>query len=225
MPEVIRGFGGAAPSEQKPGGQAGGTPAAASGDQPAAGGTPASPGQQPAAGGTPAQPANFEQWLAGQDQTARNLYAAHTQGLRSALDAERAQRGEFEKQLRDLAAKAEKGSEAQKSLEQLAAQVQQMERQGRIYDQAHRAGVSNLRLAYLVATTDNLLNRDGSLDVQALKEAYPELFGGAAAPAQAGAAGGAARSSPANPATGPKAIGEQVDAALDAKARRRWHMS
>lgn len=140
------------------------------------GGTPEN-GQQPPEnnqGGTP--PVTFEAWLTAQDDHTRGLIDTHTKGLKSALDAEREQRKTLERQLREAAGKLDKDSDARKQLEGLSAQLDERNRQLDFYDAARAAKVANLRLAWLAAKQDNLLKRNGDVDMDALREAYPELF-------------------------------------------------
>lgn len=137
-------------------------------------------------GGTPGDgdqtPENFEAWLEEQPEEVQSLYETHTQGLRSALNTERDSRKDLEKQLRDLAKKAEKGSENETQLTQMADQLAETERQNTFYDAAHDAGVANLKLAWMAAKESGLVRSDGNADFAALKEKYPELFGATTKP-------------------------------------------
>ena len=98
-------------------------------------------------------------------------------GLKSALTDEREARGNLEKQLRDLAGKAEKGSEAEKKLIEMADQMAEGDRRATFYEEAHRAGVSNLKLAYLAAVQEDLFDKRGVVNFEQMKKDYPELFG------------------------------------------------
>ena len=106
----------------------------------------------------------------------------HTKGLKSALDSERETRKGFEKQVRDLATKAEKGSEAEKQLTALAEQISTADRKASFYEEAHTAGVTNLKLAFVVASTDEMFDKKGNVNFVDLKAKYPELFGSKKAP-------------------------------------------
>ena len=145
--------------------------------------------QQKATGGTPP---TFETWLEAQAPEVKTLLDTHTQGLKSALDSERGTRKDMEKQLRDLAGKAEKGSEAQTELTKVADGLAEADRKTDFYEAAHAAGVNNLKLAYTVAVQDEMFDRRGGVNFEALKAAYPQLFGGtpAAPPGNAGAGTG-----------------------------------
>ena len=134
----------------------------------------------------PPQNVTFESWIEAQPEDIKTLVTTHTSGLKSALDSERENRKTLEKQLRDLAKKAEAGSEYQKTLTEQADKLQTLERQGSFYDKAHSAGVRNLKLAYLAAEQAELVSDKGDCDFAKLKTQYPELFL-VAPPANAGA--------------------------------------
>jgi hypothetical protein len=119
----------------------------------------------------------YETWIQTQDETIRGMLEGHERGLRNALESERTSRKDLEKQLRDLAGKAEKGSEAEKSLTEMADKVASSDRRADFYEEAHAAGVTNLRLAYLVAEQDELIDKKGQMNFEELKKKYPELFG------------------------------------------------
>lgn len=124
----------------------------------------------------------FEAWQAALPDDQKALIEGHTKGLKSALDSERGTRKDLEKQLRDLAKKAESGSEAQTQLTQLADNLQAADRKADFYEAAHAAGVKNLKLAYTVATTEELFDKHGRANFDEMKKSYPELFGAVATP-------------------------------------------
>ena len=119
----------------------------------------------------PQAPLSYDAWLEQQPDEIKSLLDTHTRGLKSALASEREARNRLEKDLRDAAKKAEKGSEMEQQLTRLADQAAEADRRAAFYEDAHRLGVTNLKLAYLVAT-------QGRVNWQALKESYPELFTG-----------------------------------------------
>lgn len=119
----------------------------------------------------------FEAWSETLTAEQKGLIETHVKGLKSALESERGSRKDLEKQLRDLAKKAEKDSEAQAELTNLADQVKSENRRATFYEDAHAAGVCNLKLAYIVATTEELFDKQDKVDFNEMKKAYPELFG------------------------------------------------
>ena len=121
---------------------------------------------------------SFESWIGSQDEAVKGLIDGHVKGLKSALDSERAQRGDLARQLRDVTAKAEKGSELEKALTEVSAQLEVTERRASFYEEAGRPeiGCSNPRLAYLAAVEGDLIDKRGRIDWEALKTSAPELF-------------------------------------------------
>jgi hypothetical protein len=137
-------------------------------------------GQQ-GGGGTPApgEGVTFESWLGEQEEAVQGLVNDEVAGLRSALQSERQQRREFERELRDAARELEEGSEARTRLESMADELDTVERRADFYEAAHGAGVTNLRLAWLAVQQDeSLSDRRGNVNMARLKKNYPELFGG-----------------------------------------------
>jgi hypothetical protein len=128
------------------------------------------------------KPLQFDSWLNEQPDPVKAMLDGHTKGLKSALDSERENRKTLEKQLREMATKAEKGSEAETKLTQLADQMAEADRKADFYEAAHAEGVTNLKLAYLVATQDELFDRRGAVSFKSMKETYPELFVGTKPP-------------------------------------------
>ena len=145
-----------------------------------------------AGGGTPT---TFAEFLAQQPEEIKALYEAEIKGLKAALDAERAEKREVAKQLRDAAAQAEAGSAAQQQLTAAAERAERAEAKADFLADAHGAGVSDLELAWLVVSANPALsNSRGAVDFAALREKHPALFapagGGKPAPVDNGAGTG-----------------------------------
>lgn len=140
-------------------------------------------GQQTTSEQAAEAPASFEAWLDKQPDTIKGLYEQHTTGLRTALQAEREARkrdtGDLSRQLREAAKKVEEGSEARKSLEATAAQLDAAEKRAAFMEDAVRPEVQckNPRAAFVVAMSDGLFTKKGEPDWPAIKAATPELFG------------------------------------------------
>lgn len=147
----------------------------------AAGGAGGS-GEAGQANGQGGETPSFEEFIAKQPDNIKGLFESHTKGLRSALESERETRKGFEKQIRELAAKAEKGSDAEKQLLTIGEQLSSVDRKATFYEEAHAAGVTNLKLAYVVASTDELFDKKGNVNFADMKTKYPELFGVRKAP-------------------------------------------
>lgn len=123
------------------------------------------------------KPLNYETWVENQPVEVKTMLAGWERGLKTALGDERDARKGLERQVRELAGKAEKGSEAERQLTQLADQITESDRRSEFYEAAHIAGVTNLKLAYLVASHDELFDKRGMVNFETMKESYPELFG------------------------------------------------
>ena len=140
--------------------------------------------------GDPQTELSFDTWIKDQDEKIKSMLEGHTKGLKTALESERGNRKDLEKQLRDLAGKAEKGSEAQGQLTKMADEMAKADQRADFYEAAHAAGVTNLKLAYTVALTDEMFDRRGQVNFEMLKQGYPELFGAARKAAPGGAGNG-----------------------------------
>jgi hypothetical protein len=136
-------------------------------------------GQQAA---TSEQALEYEAWVKDQPKNIKDMLGKWEGGLKTALESERGSRKDLEKQLRDLAKKAEDGSDAQKKLVGMADQVSAADRRADFYEEAHKAGVSNIKLAFLVATEEDLFDSKNRVNFDAMKKEYPELFGGKPVP-------------------------------------------
>jgi hypothetical protein len=148
---------------------------------------------------TEAQPTfEFESWFSKLPPHEQEGLDAHTTALKNALESERSQRKEFSKQLRDLTAKAEKGSEAEKTLGEMSSRLEQAEQRASFYEEAGRPeiGCSNPRAAFLVAQAEGLFTKRGDPDWPAIKAAMPELFGRKTPPGNAGVGNGSPPATP-----------------------------
>jgi len=119
----------------------------------------------------------WETWHDALPEPAKKLVADHVSGLKTALASERDARGTAEEDLRKVAADLEKGSDAQKKVLKLADDVAAGDRKADFYEDAHKASVTNLKLAFHIATTEDLFDKRGIVDFEKMKKDYPELFG------------------------------------------------
>lgn len=146
------------------------------------GGNGGDAGQTGGEGGTEST-LTFDTWHESLPAEHKGLIENHTKALKNALESERGSRKDFEKQVRDLAKAAEKGSEAEKQLTKLADDLQSADRKADFYEAAHSAGVKNLKLAHTVAVSDDLFDKHGRVNFDEMKKKYPELFTGTTTPA------------------------------------------
>jgi hypothetical protein len=129
-------------------------------------------------GGDGGTPLTFDAWLAAQDDAVKGLLDEHTKGLKSALQAERQQRNDLAKQLRDASKAMEEGSAARTALEEMTGKLEQAERRAQFLEDAMRpdVGCANPRAAFVLAVADDLFDARGNPDWNAIKQAAPELF-------------------------------------------------
>lgn len=144
------------------------------------------------------QPVDFNQWLESQPQEVRSVIDEGIKNLKTALRSEREARKELEAKIRELSAKAEKGSELEQELTKTADYLKELQAKTEFYEQAQKEGVANLKLAYLLVQSEQLYDRKGNPDFVTLKEQYPELFRGTKVP-------------PASPGAGSKPEPKRID--------------
>lgn len=119
----------------------------------------------------------FDAWHEKLPDEQKALVEGHTKGLKTALESERVSRKDLEKQLREIAKKSEKGSDAESQLTKLADDLQASDRKADFYEAAHAAGVKNLKLAFTAASNDEMFDKHGRVNFDEMKKVYPELFG------------------------------------------------
>ncbi len=151
-----------------------------------AGNGAAGDGDKGQAGG--GQAVNWESILGTLSEDQRRLYDEHITGLRNTVKATRQERDEFAKQLKDLAGKAEKGSELEKTLGEINAKLEQAERRASFAEEAIKpeVGCVNVKAAWALATAEDLFDKRGNVDWAQLKKVAPELFRKSSGPINAG---------------------------------------
>jgi hypothetical protein len=160
----------------EPTGTPGATPGAGTdGGTPSTGTPGATPGTEAAA---VSAPLTFDQWFPSQDKAIQDLVQGRLQALEGTLRAQKGERENLTKQIKDLAAKAEKGSETQKALEDVSAKLDAETRRADFFEDAAKPdiGCSNPRLAYLAAQQAGAIDQKGRINWDVLKQQFPELF-------------------------------------------------
>jgi len=149
--------------------------------------------QQPPAGGTPVEPPavepiKFDEWLPKQPKEIQAAFEEHVTGLKNTVKATRDERDGLAKQIKDLLPKAEKGSELEKSLIEFAGKLDAAEKRAAFFEDAIKPGIDcrSPKAAFILAVAENLFDRRGAPDWDALRKSYPELFGKVTAPAGGG---------------------------------------
>jgi len=122
----------------------------------------------------------WEAFLGAQSDDVKALHEGHVKGLRSALGSERDQRKDLASQLQDAAKKLEKGSEAQKALEEASGKLEAANQRADFYAEASKPeiGCSNAKLAYIAAQEIGAFDSRGNVNWEVLKQQFPELFKG-----------------------------------------------
>lgn len=133
-------------------------------------------------------PATWDTWYATQPENVKALYEQHVTGLKNTVQATREERDTLAKQIRDLSTKAEKGSELEKTLTEFTGKLALAEQRAAFYEDAGKPeiGCRNPKAAFALAQADNLFDRRGQPDWNAIKAAAPELFGAPSVNANAG---------------------------------------
>lgn len=122
------------------------------------------------------EPFVFAKWLEAQDERVRGGYDDDVKGLKSALQNERTTRETLERNVRKLTGDVEKGSKLQQELEKLSTDLAETNTKAGFFREAHAEKVIDLELAWLAAKNGNLFDRQGAVDMRALREAHPALF-------------------------------------------------
>jgi hypothetical protein len=123
-------------------------------------------------------PASFEAWLESQDEQVKGLYETHVGGLRNTVKATRDERDALKSQIKELSSQVEKGSEIEKTLTEFSAKLEAAEKRAMFAEEASKPeiGCTNPKAAWLIAQADELFDRKGNPDWNAIKAAAPELF-------------------------------------------------
>ena len=120
---------------------------------------------------------SYKDWFEKQPKEVQALVTENEAGLKGALTSERESRKDLETKVRDLAKDAEKGSDLEKQLTLVADDLESANSKTDFYEEAHSVGVTNLKLAWLlVESTEDLRDRRGNVDFDAMKKSNPELF-------------------------------------------------
>lgn len=114
----------------------------------------------------------FETWLAEQSDEVRTLIEQ-----RQAAGAD--ERHALEAELHELREKTKSGAES-------AQRMEEAERRSQFYEEAFRFGITNVKLAYLLAREEKLFDASGDANWAQLRARYPEVFSGRATPSRIG---------------------------------------
>lgn len=127
-------------------------------------------------GGDKGQQLTYDSLIARLTDDEKAVLTEHTKGLRSALGSEREAKGKLERDLRDLSKQLEGNKDAQAKVDALANDVGKERLRGDFYEEAHNQGVDNLKLAFMAAQQDGLIDDRGRVNWAQLKKDYPQLY-------------------------------------------------
>jgi len=119
----------------------------------------------------------YEEWIARQPLEIQELIGRETKALENALMKERERCLALEAKIGELRGGDEPSmQDARGQLKQLSEQLAASNRRSDFYQVAHHAGVTNLRLGFIIADREGFLAEDGRVDGEALFQHHPELF-------------------------------------------------
>lgn len=108
------------------------------------------------------------------------LYEAQTGSLTKALREERSNNKELTRQVREMASKAEKGSDSERQLTEMADRLEASDRRADFYEQAAnpKVGLTDVKAAWALINVapDDYRDRRGNIDFDLLRERHPGLF-------------------------------------------------
>jgi len=121
----------------------------------------------------------WDEVLKGLDPEDQKLYAEDVAGLKATVQSTRDERDGFEKQLKALLPKVEKGSETEKALQEALGGLEKTNKRANFLEQAIKPeiGCQNPKAAYAVALQYDLFKKNGDPDWEAIKKETPESFG------------------------------------------------
>lgn len=118
----------------------------------------------------------LEKWLEAQPEHVRVALEGNVGGLKTALKSERLRGDGLEKKIREFSKAAAEGSELKAQLDKLSGELADERIKNQFYLDAATAKVTNVKLAWLAAKAEELIDNRGNVDFKALRESNPELF-------------------------------------------------
>jgi len=121
----------------------------------------------------------WEEVLESLPEAQQNLYNQHIGGLRNTVQATRQERDALRQQLADITKTlGQDPAEAKRMIDDMSASLELANRRATFAEEAVRPeiGCTNPKAAFLVAQADDLFDKRGNPDWEAIKEAAPELF-------------------------------------------------
>jgi len=121
---------------------------------------------------------SWEDFLKTLAPEAQELYNGHVAGLKSTVSNTRKERDDLASKLKKATETVEKGSEAQKQLDAISAELEEQKLRADFAEMAVKPeiGCSNPKLAWLVAKQEGYFDKKGNPDWEAIRKTAPELF-------------------------------------------------
>lgn len=120
-------------------------------------------------------PATYEEWFESQNDEIKGLLENQTASLKSALQSERERNKELSKTLKSATKELDVGTEARKQLDAAIENLEAAQLKADFYEEV--AGiVTNPKLAFIAAREIGAISKNGKINFEAIKAAYPELF-------------------------------------------------
>lgn len=132
------------------------------------------PGEQQQA----TEPVKFDDWYGKLDDQIKDLVDDHVSGLKSALAAKSEELTHLSANFKALRKSLDNNDpdEAKRQMDQITAERDEFARRAQFAEQAPNEGVSNAKVAWIVAKESELVDKAGNVDFLALREIAPELF-------------------------------------------------
>ena len=121
-------------------------------------------------------PQDFETWLSSQPESTKGLITSRFSKLESALQSERSDRKAQDKELKRIMKSMDENNPLKPQLEEWSQKAAESNQRADFFEDAHKRGVSNLRLAYHAAKSEGCIDGRGNVDWDELKEKVPEVF-------------------------------------------------
>lgn len=123
-----------------------------------------------------AKPQDFDEWLPNQPEHVKALITSRFSKLETALQSERSDRKAQEKELKRIMRGMDENNPLKPQLEEYSKKATESNTRADFYEEAHKRGVSNLRLAYHAAKSEGCIDDRGRVDWDELKDKVPEIF-------------------------------------------------
>ena len=117
----------------------------------------------------------YKEWMGQQTKEVQALVTGNVTGLKTALESERENRKGVESQLRTLAEQLE--GDHKEAIESLANQLDDLTLQNDFYEDAIAEGVTNPKLAFVVAKEYKLIDHKGRVNWDKMRADFSQLFG------------------------------------------------